>query len=532
MGKIVKSYENKIKPFANLSVVLDDTLNLCLNWLNDVKENEDLSRINNAIHHRLFGYSGHMFYINTILNAINNYYTNKKKSKYITNFISYSFVYLEFVRSLFESDVKIIGEFNLIKGNYITKLEKADYLFIVSMENYLLPLIPVTEKLMVMGKKICIVTIKEAKKWALMHKITSNVSILYFEDIITTMEWETYQNSIRENNLEWSSIKKIIKKNVYEQNKYAYIALKRRLKVLFCFMLARTNLYYSVFDRIIEAVAPDKVICVRLRRAFDISGIQIAKSKNISTAMIIHGQISSSPLFYDSDGYFDVDCIYTWGKLQQDIIQSKTKYLGVGECRNYGNPYWDKLYLASRNINGSLNIRKLLFPEKIKYILLYLGQADSFHFFASFIKSFEATDDLGIIVKPHPYENSDKYSKILNKSNISFKIITDEYELSDIINVCDIAYTYTSTTGINVILENKPLIILNFQHEKGIFFCGDSTDIVITENPEEMKNFTIKLLTDTEFSNTIIKAQSNFIKDRIVCNGNATINIVNDLIYN
>lgn len=83
--------------------------------------------------------------------------------------------------------------------------------------------------------------------------------------------------------------------------------------------------------------------------------------------------------------------------------------------------------------------------------------------------------DLNVIIKPHPAESFEGVSQILKdkKYDSQVRVIRDRTSY-DLLNLCDMAITVFSTTGLEAILLRKPLIVANFTNMEDLLGCVDS----------------------------------------------------------
>lgn len=520
----MQRYEKKMVGHSDVQTVFRNTLKVCGSWLNNVRGIDNTRKMEHILQHRLSGFSGHIFYANTILNGIENHYCNRT----YRILLSIAWGIWEYLRSLLATKENIIGEFSLsLDKPFGEHTAKTDFCFVVSMENYLKVLVPVINSLITNGKSVAVITIYDARSWNAVNEVSDEVNWIYFEESISESDKKYYGENIQFFKKKWYKDRIIVKKNIKHFSPYVFLAAKRRIQVIFSLMIPRVLLYEKVFSRLIEQLHPQEVIVVRLRRAFDICGAEVAKEKGIRTSLIIHGQIFSNYKFFESDGFFDTDTIYTWGKFQEEIIKAKQKYFSIGECKNFGNPLWDKLF-RNYKVDKERDSEQKNWNQRI---LLYMGQSDSFSFFEKFIIAVEKLDHIFLLVKPHPYENIGTYKSVLDRYQIKAEIFDAKYDDIDaLIRRSDIAFTYTSTTGINIMLNQIPLVTLNFNKERDIFLTEKIPNSPIAESEEDLIFIAQNILDDMEYRKKILKGQQDFMEQQLECDGTAVDKIVFDLL--
>ena len=520
----MQEYEKKIAKYSEKQIVFSKTLELCNNWLKGIDSIIDISRIEHIIQHKLSGYSGHIFYVNTLLNGMEKYYNNSLIKK-IAFFVWGKWEYL---RSLRIKSEDIIGEFKFsLDKPFVSRTYKTDYCFVVSMENYLRVLVPIVNSLVLNEKRVTIITISDSRLWKVIDEFSEKVNWIYFEESVLNDDKEQYKADLKKFRKSWEKEKIIVKRNVNIVSPYIFFAIKRRLQVIYSIMIPRVMLYERVFTRLFEQMKPEGLIVVRLRRTFDITAVEVAKSKGIKTSLLIHGQIFDNYKFFDSDGFFDTDVVYTWGRFQEEILKFKQQYMQIGVCKNYGNPMWDKLFEKNNKVRNITIDNK----NSKKRMLLYMGQNDSFSFFKKFILTVEKMENIVVLVKPHPYENIDKYNEVTERSVAEVEMIDSKFsDIDMLISMSDIAYTYTSTVGLNILLNNVPLVTLNFNKERDVFLTEKIQGAPIVESVEELSFVTQRILSEPNYRQEIIKGQQDFLNFQLECSGMATNRIVSDLL--
>ncbi len=110
------------------------------------------------------------------------------------------------------------------------------------------------------------------------------------------------------------------------------------------------------------------------------------------------------------------------------------------------------------------DIRKALSIPEIKRIVVLatspVSRSENDALARAVFSAVKQFSDVQLVVKIHPNESSGLYNKI--KADVkSDAILTKNIDLYDALRSCDAAITYLSTAGMEALLLNKPLIVVN-----------------------------------------------------------------------
>ncbi len=199
---------------------------------------------------------------------------------------------------------------------------------------------------------------------------------------------------------------------------------------------------------------------------------RLFKIKNLPSLIIQHGMVSR-----DMAGFLVMPLESrnqaVWGEnsLKWHVERGNTSQVITG------NPSYDKINNYKRNFNKENVCHNLGIDLKKKVILItterFSGITSKYtveyeeRFIRNIIKSLKHFKSEQKIVKLHPaYQN--KYNKIIkkiaNEERVDLLIFKDS--LWDLILVADVLITYTSTTGLEAMLFDKPVISLGLDDAK------------------------------------------------------------------
>ncbi len=123
-------------------------------------------------------------------------------------------------------------------------------------------------------------------------------------------------------------------------------------------------------------------------------------------------------------------------------------------------------------------------------------------------------DKVILIVKVHPKQEISEYD-YLKGSNNKKVIIVQDFELHDLILISDLLITHTSTTAMDAILCNKPVITVNFKDTSEPYPYASSGAAIGVYQKRKLKNAVEGALYDEKVQKELVNNRSKFIDDHI-----------------
>lgn len=297
-------------------------------------------------------------------------------------------------------------------------------------------------------------------------------------------------NSFVSINAKWKKLKSE-NDTFFNSNESNFLrCLLRYYDNLFRFKIFMPIIYLEMCKRAIDLERPDLILvpcgyCLLGRAA-----IFAGKIKGVPTIEIQHGAIDSNHSGYifskskfpfeESRVKFPIpDKTAVYGHFYKELLMTSSAYSDDNICVT-GQPRYDlitsinKLYSKDEFfVKHGINIRSK--------IILWTTQCHGFTMeenLANFETVFSAVSeltDVTLVVKQHPRED-DKYTKIIknyfSKYGIKVLLLPKKSDTYEQLFVCDLLITKTSTTAMEAVILNKPVIILNLSGE------ADSVDYV------------------------------------------------------
>ncbi len=244
----------------------------------------------------------------------------------------------------------------------------------------------------------------------------------------------------------------------------------------------KTHMMY--IETIMNIIDREKPKCLILTDEYNPIGraaVSVGRLKGIKTIALQHGTISTdrpSFLHYENEiscfgecdtQYYPLpDVTAVFGSFYRDMLEDIGNY-PPGSLVVTGSIRYDEILELNRTINKKAIFSKIGADEN-KKVLLYTSQPiakeDSDKILRAIVSAVSKLPDFQLIIKLHPAEikvNHDILSMVDEKI-----IVIKDINIYEIINVSDIMITYFSTTALEAMIMEKPVITINLTGKKDI----------------------------------------------------------------
>jgi len=307
-----------------------------------------------------------------------------------------------------------------------------------------------------------------------------------------------------------------------------------------------------LFEKAIQDFQPKNIILHNEHSAFGKSLIFAAKKLQIPSIAMQHGNIEfASPEYFISNNMICknkefalnercdhlADLTLVHGEKIKDLL---VKFGGYSKERLkvVGNPQWD-LIQKTEYFDKAKFLKENKFSEKVKTIAI-LSQAlpvieNRIYFNKKITETLSETfSKLQIIWKPHPRENTSEIADlVINQYNLSDAIITKELPLFDVLHACDVAITVHSTTGLEAMLFDKPVITFIPPGELENSLFENTGAVIKVETKKELATAIDQTLFDDAVRKNLKINRDKLINDLTKFDGNASkrcANIITQMI--
>ncbi len=316
------------------------------------------------------------------------------------------------------------------------------------------------------------------------------------------------------------------------------------LEYAFSFVFPLSVSYVKMAKSLIKHENPKKILIQTEYTSFGRSVTTAGKIYDKEVIAVQHGMISE-----DHKGYIyephDInyiknpyspycpipDKIAVYGDYFKDILIKKSAFK-PDSIVPIGQPRYDRFFYIRDKYDWD-NEKKKLGVESNEKVVLWTTQTfaipieENRQNINAVYNAIKSLENVKLIIKLHPNEDQ---NAPLYKENKTIKpiIIGKDGDTYKLIYICDLMITKTSTTGIEAILINKPLIILNLSGKPDtVNFVSEGVAIGVY-NPDDLAKSIKMLLEDPDY---LHKNREKFIRKYLYrADGKATERLVSILL--
>lgn len=309
----------------------------------------------------------------------------------------------------------------------------------------------------------------------------------------------------------------------YITSKNIFLSFYLTVKKVFGHQLARkyelylqtsnSNLFQDIFNLLTAEYIIDKVKPKSIFLTCEYCGIQkqltyVSNSKNVTTFALQHGIISPTHYGYifnegDKRKVILANITFIFGQYFYDLLTKKSIYT-PNQVVVTGQPRYDVLYYANEIYNRDNFLKNYKIDSSNKIILWTtqchgISNEENLKNFKAVFDTMQNIKNVTLIIKQHPGEGK-RYTKMLedclNDYTLNAVVMPKNSDTYEQLFICDLLITKTSTTAMEAVALNKPVIILNLS--------GDSDPVDYVKegvafgvyNEEDLKPAIEKLVED------------------------------------
>lgn len=244
----------------------------------------------------------------------------------------------------------------------------------------------------------------------------------------------------------WQNLKKLIRVNLgsHDRETFVWKAINGGLRK----HVIRSIYFILSYEKLIDRFNPSKMITTNFAGSFSRAFCAVSAERGIQTFYVQHGLLGEGPLFQ----YFKQTRIFVWGDFYR---KSLTNFINTERVVVTGSPIYSK--------NSTENKSPISQEKCIVFFASKPGGAvvnrSSYEAMINIV--LESTSDLStkVIIKLHPTDSGDDVASIIGKQGNVF--IEKSLSANELILTSSICIVSSSTTGLEVCSQQKPLIYLD-----------------------------------------------------------------------
>lgn len=344
-------------------------------------------------------------------------------------------------------------------------------------------------------------------------------------------------------------MKKVKKRKKFLKNKFEEIENKKSLEKItgltlpwisiknkFLSLIFWTIQEVEMLNYLIEEEKPSLIVVLNELEMFGRIVVGVAKSKEIPTLYIQHGAISRHP------SYLPVfaDKMATWGPQTKELLVE----LGSDHSRIEvtGCPAYDRL------LNWKVNERiyQILNLDKDKGIVVLATQPSGFEVkkehsirvIRGVISAMKNFPDKQLVLKLHPDEYGFMHERIIREMNAKnvrickHRLVSYKLNIFDVLKISDLLITQFSTTAIEAIILDKPVITINLTGKPDVMPYAKSGAAIGVYKEEDIEKVIDDALNNKKVRDKLAENRKKFVYDFNFKNDGKASERVVDLIEN
>ncbi|MCK4736175.1 MAG: CDP-glycerol glycerophosphotransferase family protein [Methanophagales archaeon] len=277
-------------------------------------------------------------------------------------------------------------------------------------------------------------------------------------------------------------------KNLLEYEDIKFDLLENELSYYFMTVFGMMVEYIEMAKRMIDEEKPDLILLLNEYGRFERALVIAGKLKGVPVLAVQHGAIYPTHKAYmyaqdeiSRDGSVtspycpipDITAVY--GTYHKDILTKVSAYPDDSVVVT-GQPRYDVLYCANKIYDNEKFFKRYKINPDHKIVLWATAchgysNEENIKNFKTVFETMQNIKDATLIIKPHPGEG-ERYTKMIKEYLKEYKIDavltpknSDTYEQ---LFICDLMITKDSTTAMEAISLNKPVIVLNLSGEPDV----------------------------------------------------------------
>ena len=295
------------------------------------------------------------------------------------------------------------------------------------------------------------------------------------ETYLTLDVIKTTYNICKISDDEWSKLRSNhnFKKSIQYNGSALFDLLKHDFDALFKYRVFSAILYIELVKRAIEATTPKAIVIICEYCIFGNAAVIAGHIKRVPTIAIQHGIMTPEhPCCIlnkeDKDKIIlpDITCVY--GQYHYDLLTKNSIY-EPEQVIVTGQPRYDILHNIDKIYSKKRFLDKYRINPEHKIVLWTtqshgLSDEENTNNLVAMFKAIQNLKNTTLIIKQHPGERKKDTKQIkqcLNAYKINALLMDKKSNTYEQIFVCDLLITQRSTTAMEAVALNKPVIVLS-----------------------------------------------------------------------
>ncbi|MCD4759294.1 hypothetical protein K8R33_00215 [archaeon] len=313
-----------------------------------------------------------------------------------------------------------------------------------------------------------------------------------------------------------------------------YPLLKKKIKFIFTNRFPETVKYIETSFNLLKKTKPKAIVLVDETSMYCRSVITAARILDIKSIGMSHGLINKTCFEYihnknEVNPYSKnmklcpiPDHTMVFGECTKDLLINQGQY-PKESIEIVGQPRYD--FLANKKKfprNDKNKIFEILNLDKTKKLVSfyseYLSDVEAGDLpYAIFNAIKELNNSVNFVVKLHPREYEKHqyfYENLAKKTGIKVKVIKN-IDIFELINASDIGIVMHSNTGMETVMLNKPLLMINVTNKEDVLPYAQEKVALSAYKTEEIAPKIKELLFNENTKQRLLSNRDKFISHRL-----------------
>lgn len=286
--------------------------------------------------------------------------------------------------------------------------------------------------------------------------------------------------------------------------------------------------YIETMRHILDLEQPDIIVTLDDLSEVGNPTMMLGKSKEIPTLCIQHGAFREEDSFIFGPSL--ADKIAVSGEYIKEFLIKRD--VRPEQLVVTGFPKFDTLFQGEKLLNKEEIYKKLgISPDKEIILFTTQPRKENEENAQAVFKAMKEFPDKHLVVKLHPRE-SDKtlYLRIAKKIGLANFTIVRDFNLYDLLSICELNVTGVSTTGLEAMILGKPVISMNLKRVMDRYMGSGVT--INVHKADELASIIKGVLENPQIKKDLNAARERYVYDNAYkIDGQASKRVV-DLINN
>lgn len=336
------------------------------------------------------------------------------------------------------------------------------------------------------------------------------INYKFFWDYIDRQTAKAINLGIRSLSVRWSRLKNIagFKESIKYRGLPLWRLLEPRITYIFLFRFAELIEYAETFTRIIDVEKPDIIITTGDRSDFVKIILSIGKKMDIPTLIVQHGVVDDHPVY----GPIYADKMAVTGGAMKNVLIKRN--VSPEQLVITGQPRYD-IFLRI-TFSREKTCRELGISENKKIIVLTtqpVSHEENASLLSVVTAAMKEFPEAELVIKLHPDEKLRWYQRVMKSFSFNAVIVKD-IDIFELLNSCDVMITLYSTTALEAMILDKPVITINLMNIPDVMPYAESGAAIGVYRAEDLAHAIKRALYDEETRKMLETGRKRFVYEQ------------------